>query len=299
MRRAQPAGRRGGRRRRRYRDRGGSGGIGKSRLLAEAAGIAAGRGVQVAAGSVDELNQVTPWAPLFRALFATSPVLMSEVDLAPLRALTDQRLAVIRHPAALDRASRLRPLITLDDLQWADPATLLALGSLPAQLFSFPVAWILAQRPLPTSARLQSLTARLTEMGAARLHLRPLDADAAAAMAADVLGTRPDTAVADLLTRAEGNPLYIAELLRSTAGTTTPGAGADHGRLSSAPLRPRSAWPRGPAITSRTARDLLKVASVLGREFTVPELAAMTGDGQPAHVSAAAGADRRGGQRAG
>ena len=55
-------------------------------------------------------------------------------------------------------------------------------------------------------------------------------------MAADVLGTRPDTAVADLLTPAEGNPLYIAELLRSTAGTATPGAGADPGRLSSAPL---------------------------------------------------------------
>ena len=260
----------------------GAAGIGKSRLLAEAARIAAGRGVQVAAGVCDELDQVTPWAPLFRALFATSPVLMSEVDLAPLRALTDQRLAVIECiRAALERASRLRPLlITLDDLQWADPATLLALGSLPAQLFSFPVAWILAQRPLPTSARLQSLTARLTEMGAARLHLRPLDADAAAAMAADVLGTRPDTAVADLLTRAEGNPLYIAELLRSTAGTTTPGAGADHGRLSSAPLPASLRLAVAAHLRSlpEPARDLLKVASVLGREFTVPELAAMTGE---------------------
>ena len=170
---------------------------------------------------------------------------MSEVDLAPLRALTDQRLAVIECiRAALERASRLRPLlITLDDLQWADPAALLALGSLPAQLFSFPVAWILAQRPLPTSARLQSLTARLTEMGAARLHLRPLDADAAAAMAADVLGTRPDTAVADLLTRAEGNPLI------SPSCCAAPRA---RPRLERAPItgacppprfRPRSAWP--------------------------------------------------------
>ena len=82
----------------------GAAGIGKSRLLAEAARIAAGLGVQVAAGVCDELDQVTPWAPLFRALFATSPVLMSEVDLAPLRALTDQRLAVIECiRAALER----------------------------------------------------------------------------------------------------------------------------------------------------------------------------------------------------
>jgi predicted ATPase len=108
----------------------GAAGIGKSRLLAEAAQIAAGLGVQTAAGACDELDQVTPWAPLLGALSSTAPMLMSAAELAPLRALPDQRLAVIECiRTALERASHRRPLlITLDDLQWADPATLLAPG---------------------------------------------------------------------------------------------------------------------------------------------------------------------------
>jgi DNA-binding CsgD family transcriptional regulator len=259
----------------------GAAGIGKSRLLAEAAQMAARLGVQVAAGVCDELDQVTPWAPLLQALSSTSPVLVSEADLAPLRVLADQRLAVIECiRAALERASHRQPLlITIDDLQWADPATLLALGSLPAQMFSFPVVWILAQRPLPTSPRRQSLTARLTEAGAVLLHLKPLDTDAVAAMAADVLGTCPDATVTDLLIRAEGNPFYIAQLLRSTARTTLPPSGADPERSSPDPLPAslRSAVAAHLRSLPEPTRDLLKIASVLGREFTVSELATMTG----------------------
>jgi DNA-binding CsgD family transcriptional regulator len=245
----------------------GAAGIGKSRLLAEAARMAADRGLLVAAGVSDELDQVTPWAPLLRALSSTSPMLVSAADLAPSRVLADQRLAVIETiRTALERASHRRPLlITLDDLQWADPATLLALGSLPGKLFSFPIAWILAQRPLPASPRRQTLTARLAQAGAVRLHLRPLDAEAAAAMAADVLGSRPVAAVTDLLTRAEGNPLYIAQLLASP----TPS--------SALPSTLRSAVAAHLQSLQGPVRDLLKVASVLGREFTVSELATMTG----------------------
>ena len=76
----------------------GAAGIGKSRLLAEASQIAAGQGVQVAAGAADELDQVTPWAPVLRALASTDPVVMGEDDLAPVRGLLDQRLAAADHP---------------------------------------------------------------------------------------------------------------------------------------------------------------------------------------------------------
>src|SRR5215472_14481456 len=197
----------------------GAAGIGKSRLLTEAAQVAAASQVQVVAGITDELDQVTPWAPVLRALGSTSPPLLGEADLAPLRSLVDQRLMMIEYiRAALEQASSRRPLlITLDDLQWADPATLLTLGTLPVQLFSYPVAWIIAQRPLPTSTALQSLAARLAEAGAARLHLGPLDPGAAAELATDVLGAGPGPGVAKQLARAEGNPLYITEVLRGAA----------------------------------------------------------------------------------
>jgi len=54
---------------------------------------------------------------------------------------------------ALEQASPRRAVvIALDDLQWADTATLHALGALADQLFSYPVAWVLASRPTPASA---------------------------------------------------------------------------------------------------------------------------------------------------
>jgi DNA-binding CsgD family transcriptional regulator len=261
----------------------GAAGIGKSRLLAEAVQIAVDLGVQVAAGAADELDQVTPWAPLLRALSSTSPMLVSEADLAPLHALADRRLAVIECiRAALERASHRRPLlITVDDLQWADPATLLALGSLPAQLFSFPVVWILAQRPMPASSRRQSLTARLAESGASRLHLQPLDAAAASVMAADMLGSQPDATAAELVVLSAGNPLYLTELLRGTGEGGAP-SGAASASLAppKVPASLRSAVGEHLRSLPEPARELLKVASVLGREFTVSELAAMTA--QPA-----------------
>ena len=276
----------------------GAAGIGKSRLLAEAAERAAAAGLQVVAGVSDELDQVTPWAPLLRAIGSTSPALLSDADLAPLRTLVDQRLMMIEFiRTALERASSRRPLlISLDDLQWADPATLLTLGTLPIQLFSYPVAWILAQRPLPTSTALQSLAARLAEAGAARLHLGPLDPDAAAELATDVLGADPGPGVAKQLARAEGNPLYITEVLRGAAAVTgTPAAtnsavASARGTPARPPVAPGTLQPVPASLRSAVAAhlrslpepacDLLKVASVLGSEFTVAELAAVSG--QPA-----------------
>jgi predicted ATPase len=52
--------------------------------------------------------------------------------------LHDQRFAMIeRVQAVLESASASRPvLVVLDDLQWADPESVLALGSLARSLFS-------------------------------------------------------------------------------------------------------------------------------------------------------------------
>jgi DNA-binding CsgD family transcriptional regulator len=122
-------------------------------------------------------------------------------------------------------------------------------------------------------------------------------------MAADVLGSRADASVADLLVLAEGNPLYITELLRGAGpaappagrdlggpGPAAPPAGLDRGGPGPAPALPVQALPApalpAPLRSAVTAplrslpepvRDLLKVASVLSREFTASELAAMTG----------------------
>ena len=251
----------------------GAAGIGKSRLLAEAGQRAAAAGLLVAAGGADELNRVTSWGMLLRALAASDPPIMTSADLESLRRLTDQRLAVVeRMRAAVEQAAATRPLlIVLDDLQWADPASLLALGSLPVALFSYPVGWLLALRPWPASPTLDAMLERLDKADIVRLHLGPLSAPDALALARDHQLTGTDADLGQLIADAEGNPFYLLQLLRA-AGPEDPGHVTD-----AVPPRVRAAIARHLRLLSPDARRFLQVASILGREFTVTEVAAMTG----------------------
>jgi DNA-binding CsgD family transcriptional regulator len=250
----------------------GAAGIGKSRLLAEAGRQAVAAGLLVAAGGADELDRVTSWGMLLRALASSDPPIMTSADLESLRGLTDQRLAVVeRMRAALEQAAATRPvLVVLDDLQWADPASLLALGSLPVALFSYPVGWLLALRPWPADPALEGVLERLERADIVRLHLGPLAAADALTLARDHQLTGSDADLGQLIADAEGNPFYILQLLRAV-GPNVAGP---------VPASVRTAIARHLRLLSAEARRFLQVASVLGREFTVTEVAAMTG--QPA-----------------
>ena len=244
----------------------GAAGIGKSRLLAEARSRAAEGDLLVAAGGADELDQVTPWAPLLGALGSSEPPVLASGALGSLRSLSDQRLAVIeRMQAALERTASSRPvLIILDDLQWADTATLLALGLLPLSLFSYPVGWLLALRPLPASAALEGLLDRLAEAGATRLHLGPLPLADAVVLARDTGVPGSDADLGERIAGADGNPFYIQVLLKADLRR---GLAEDAVRTVAQHLR----------SLSDGAHRLLQVASVLGREFSVAEVAVLTG----------------------
>ncbi len=106
---------------------------------------------------------------------------------------------------SLERLAAQAPvLVTVDDLQHADPVTLLALRVLPRQLAARPLSWILARslkpreprEPREAHAGAAQLFDLLDHDGAGRLLLRPLPAAAIAQVIADRLGGAPD---ADLL----------------------------------------------------------------------------------------------------
>ncbi len=93
-------------------------------------------------------GQVIPFGPLLEALVSAPD---TPVDPAVLRDLShspDQRFWLLRElQEALERAALRAPvLISLDDVQWADPATLAALGSLTRQLAAHPILWLIAVR---------------------------------------------------------------------------------------------------------------------------------------------------------
>jgi DNA-binding CsgD family transcriptional regulator len=257
----------------------GAAGIGKTRLLAEGCDRARAAGLLVACGSSDELDQVTPWRALLQAFGTTRPPLLPASAFTKLAGLADQRLpAVDEMRAALEAASSRQPvLVVLDDLQWADPSTLLALGSLPPALFSYPVGWLLARRPWPVPAPLDRVAERLVEAGASRVHLGPLSGAEATALAGELAEPGRPADVERLLAQAEGNPFYLIELMKAGGAPRAAGTSAVQAEL---PSDVRSALRQHLRPLSDAGRQLLSVASVLGREFSVAELVAMTG--QPA-----------------
>ena len=258
----------------------GPAGIGKSRLIQDAARLAAGQGFAVAAARSDELDQVTPLGPLIAALLASEPPILGG-DRLVIPGLADQRLWLLdRLHAALEAAAARKPvLISIDDLQWADQATLQAVATLPAQLFSVPIAWILARRTAPVTAAMQALLGRLADLGARRIVVGPLAPDAVAELATDLLGASPDGPLSRMTDQAQGNPFYLTELLRTLVGTGRVVLRTGRARLhgEGLPDEFHAAVRSHIRGLSPGAQELLQVAAVFGTDFAVSDLAAVMG----------------------
>lgn len=117
-----------------------------------------------------------------------------------------------------------RPVfLALEDLHWADSATLEVLRHLPAFLADRPVLVAATYRTaeIGRSHPLWAVLPQLQRQGASRLMLQRLSADAVARLAADVLGGKPDLGhLTDRLYRhTSGLPLFVRELLHSLAHT--------------------------------------------------------------------------------
>ena len=118
-------------------------GIGKSRLLGESVSEAAGQGFSLAAGAADRLGRTIPFFALRTALQPLGRFVAGD---HPDGLLDTPAWWIGRLRADLEQRAAAAPvLVSLDDLQWASPAMLAALRSLPGELKGHPIAWILAR----------------------------------------------------------------------------------------------------------------------------------------------------------
>ncbi len=179
-------------------------------------------------------------------------------------------------------------VIVLEDLHWAAPNSLELTAELASMTLYTPLLLVLTSRPEPPSC----LPALRTAVGAvAGLNLHTLDltvlaADAESDMARALLGPgAPDDVINALGQVAEGNPLFIEENLSSLLGSgalVRDEAGA--WRLAPEVVREipetleRLAFSRVDRL-GQISHDAIIAASVLGQEFTVGSLAAVTGIG--------------------
>lgn len=144
--------------------------------------------------------------------------------------------------------------IWVDDLQWADGATLEALDYLARRLAGRPMLVLLTWRPEDLNEQTDPVVQRLAAAPAVVVELERLDRAAVAALAAPTT-TEPDV-IDRLFEASEGLPLYVVEALAAGGGA-----------LTTMPVGVRAVLRARLAAAGETAGQILAAGSVIGRSF--------------------------------
>jgi predicted ATPase len=171
----------------------GEAGIGKSTLARDLASEAAARGVHVLTGACYDLTNTPPYGPWLDLFDACA----HDHNLpSPPAAFGDGRLERVTDQAALfaevreffaELAATRPALLLLEDLHWADPASLELLRHLAPRLRHWPILLLATYRGDELTRRhpfSQQLPALVREADGLRLDLRRLDAAAICALVA-------------------------------------------------------------------------------------------------------------------
>jgi DNA-binding CsgD family transcriptional regulator len=264
----------------------GAPGSGKSRLLQEACALAVGVGARVVRVSGDPDENVIPHGALLHAVQAGPDPLFDRSTLAGLPTGAEQGWWLRQElQARLEQVATEQPVVVcVDDLQWCGDGTLRLLRTLPFQLVTDAVVWVLAVRSDSSDPSVTATVRALTQAGADRLELRPLDGEAVAQLVGDLLGAVPDEGVLALTARAEGHPLLLVELLRGWRDERSVQVDQGRARLVGdvLPARLREAVGRRTERLSPPAREILQIGAVLGRRFPPDLLAVMLDRPAPA-----------------
>jgi DNA-binding SARP family transcriptional activator len=181
-----------------------------------------------------------------------------------------RRYALFEAVTTLVRDTALtRPvLLALDDLHWADTSTLLMLRHLVRGAADARVLVVATARSgEATHAVLDDVVSELERRGSAeRIALGGLDeAGVAALVAASIDGEPPQETLTDLLSRTNGNPLFIEETLRGLDRADADALAASL-RERTVPTAVHAAVRRRVARLGATA-GILECAAVAGSDF--------------------------------
>ncbi len=284
-------------------------GIGKTRLLREVAARAAALGYLVLSGAASELEHDLPFSVFVDALdeyvAGLEPnrlaVLDSQVqaELAhvfpSLSALAGRHEVALQHERyrshravreLLQRLAAPTPLVlVLDDVHWADSASVELLGALLRRPPAAAVLMVVAARPRQLSERLSAALERAhREGGLTRMELGPLSPLEARAFVSDA---RDPAEAAALYEASGGNPFYLQQLARALerAGGAAPAA-AELCLALEVPSAVAAALSEELAVVSEPARLALAGAAVAGDPFEPELVAAAAGSSEECTLDA-------------
>ena len=274
---------------------GGEAGIGKTTLAIAALRTAAKEGFLVLEGHCFDLSETPPYGPWID-LFAHLPTATTLPSLPAAFAVRGTVGAVVSQMALFIAvedflaalAARQPIAILLDDLHWSDPASLDLLRFLSRSAAGAPLLMLVTYRSDELTRRhpLYQLLPQLTrDAGAARIELGQLSDDAVHLLVKERYDLADDDArrlVTYLQGRAEGNALFVGELLRALEEGGVLARDGDIWRLgdlvrAGVPTLLRQVIEGRLARIDDAAHEALGVAAVIGQEVPFAVWATVSG----------------------
>jgi DNA-binding CsgD family transcriptional regulator len=263
-------------------------GIGKTTLVRTALSSLPTASCQVFWGAGDELGQELPLLPFLDALgvrrssasvrrTTIAGLLRGEVATdrgADVPAMLAEQLIAL----TIDETAARPVVVVIDDLQWADSASVKLWGRLARTSRQVPLLLIGMTRPAPQRDDLVALRRAVDDE--ARVQLAALPQPAVAELVKELAGGQPDTGLLRLAAGAAGNPLYLTELLAAlgrSGGIALTSSGSAQLAAESVPESLPAAIADRLGFVSTGTREVLRAAALLGVEFAVPDLTTVLG----------------------
>ncbi len=290
----------------------GPAGIGKSSLLLEAREAAAERELLVLGARGGELERDYGFG-VARQLFEDPLARLSAADRRAVLSGAAARAAMVVGSEELggsaewedgyavlhalywltaNLAHRSPCLLIVDDLHWADTASVRFLAYLQRRIEALPAAILIATRPAVEASEPDLLEAVIQAPGVIRVVPEPLSEVAVASLLAGALERVDSETVSAVLEATSGNPFLCRVAAAGLAEGRGSGAPPDLAALmgeSFAALLTRRLGPLG-----REAEALARAVAVLGSDAPLRRAALLAGLDEPAAVAAADGLAARG-----
>jgi DNA-binding CsgD family transcriptional regulator len=265
-------------------------GIGKSSLVAEALTAACDPEWDIGWGIASQLTErlplrvmldclrVRPGSPHPRRAQAAALLRSQRLGLFTDGDTADAGIEVLT--ALVDELCAAAPtVLVLDDLQWADEASLVVWYQLAASIDQQPLLLVATCRPAPGRPEVQQVRAAAVRRGGAVVTLEPLTEPHVAALVTAMLGVPPGEALRQLTAQAVGNPLYLRELVDALVRERALEIGPDAAEVTTArqqlPASLAAVLSERLSVVSADTAQLLRTATLLGGTFTVTDLAVL------------------------
>ena len=265
-------------------------GIGKSALVATGVQTARDAGWNVFWGTADQLSQRLPLRVVLDCLQIGQesadrrrtaiadylrhyrPSLLSTNDV--IYAAAEMLLALVD-----ELCSASPTVVVVDDLQWSDVASLTVWHRLTLAVSQLPLLLIGTCHPVPRRPEVRELRATVRRRGGVVISVGPLSGAEVDALVTSLIGDLPDAAMGPLVASAMGNPLYLRELIvalgpeRMSHGSVKSDTAT--GEFTAIPPSFAAALTDRLSFLPAATMEMLRAATLLGREFAVTDLAVL------------------------